>query len=216
MATTFSTPDLPDRPAYSPGEDEDEKLAALLAMAHAEIQDLTSRLAAGQITVAEWRAEMENILATYHRAAWVLGAGEEPDEDGLQRLAEYLAEELEYLAGFAKALADEPEGSAISERYRRRAEQYVFAMRGSYSRGATGAYDLPGYPGSRVQCGRNCLCSWRLDVLDAEAGDVDAYWLLGVADHCATCQARADGWRPFSIRGFEWAAGNAITPDMYA
>ncbi len=46
----------------------------------------------------------------------------------------------------------------------------------------------------------NCKCSWDIKVLDAEAGDYDATWVMHPAEHCQTCIERAAQWAPLQIR----------------
>lgn len=47
----------------------------------------------------------------------------------------------------------------------------------------------------------NCGCSWRIEVVDDEAGDYDAYWERSKDDSCATCLEREAQWSPVRIRG---------------
>lgn len=207
MANRFDTPDLEPRPAPAQAEGDDDDTFAIVNLAMQEIQRLTDRLATGAITVDEWDAGMQDIIATYHLTAWMLGAGtdEAPDEDTMAILSEAVAEQWEYLAGFVAALRDEPEGGPLSDRYRNRAEMYGDAIVASYWRGYGGAFRWPAYPGERSECRVYCRCSMRIDVLDLENGNADMYWSLGPAEqHCPQCPARAKDWQPFSIRGWEW------------
>lgn len=219
MASSFIPPagDLPAQNPLVQGENERDDVFALMSMALAEIRDVTDRLAAGLLTVDEWVALMTNILATYHLAGWVAGSGiDDPTDADLDYLAGFLADELGYLDGFYEALRAEPDGVQLPEKYRARADQYAMATQIALWVGLGGFFDWPAYPGQRSTCRRNCRCSMQFDFIDAALGDADMYWLLdSAAENCPECIARAAGWRPFSIRRFEWLP-NQITADMFA
>jgi hypothetical protein len=49
----------------------------------------------------------------------------------------------------------------------------------------------------------NDKCRWRIETVDAENGDYDAYWELSPVEHCQTCLERRAQWYPVQIRGGE-------------
>jgi len=56
-------------------------------------------------------------------------------------------------------------------------------------------FNLPAYPGDgSTQCLTNCKCEWRIEKL---AWGVDAYWMLGEAEHCDDCVERSNTWNPW-------------------
>lgn len=215
MATRFDTPDLEPRPDR---DEDDAPFADVVALALAEIQDATDRLATGAISVAEWDDTMRDILATYHLAAFMVGKEDGVlDDDDITAMAEATAEQLDYLDGFLEALEGEPDGSALADKYRRRAEMYGDAIGASYWRGHSRKYgiSLPFWPrDGKTVCLNACACQWSIKEVDAEAGDYDATWRLGATDHCDTCKERAK-LKPLRIRGGKYDRSQ-ITAGMYA
>lgn len=45
----------------------------------------------------------------------------------------------------------------------------------------------------------NDRCEWVIEPLNVEEGEYNAYWTLGVAEHCPTCLERAKDWNPLYI-----------------
>ncbi len=172
----------------------------LEAQVKAEIAQLMARLRAGSLTPAEWEAQMQVTLATYHQAAAMAGlkdAGIEPDE-----LTDALAEQYAYLKGFRQTVAEFSGDEAPWGAWEARAAMYGDAIGASFWRSYAGGWPLPAYPrDGTTQCLTHCRCEWRIDVLDQEAGDADAYWELSPVEHCQTCIERAAQWAPLRIRG---------------
>jgi hypothetical protein len=168
-----------------------------------EIDQLTARLEASEITAAIWQADFERLLARYHAASLMAGQGS-PDLEA--RSAEYLArlvgEQFEYLANFRMEIVDAAEWQAG---FATRAESYASAIQVPYWTGDVQFLPLPAMPGEGTTCLGNCRCSWRIDTLDQENGDYDCYWELGQVEthHCQICLERADGWNPIQIRNGE-------------
>lgn len=218
MAEFFVAPDeLSEQAPLEQGEDEQDEVFALASMAIGEIRALTDRLALGRIPTQVWADDMVDILVAYHLAAWIAGSGNsEPTDDDLERLADFIADEINFLAGFQAALEAEPEGIEIPQKYRTRGDLYGRATQVSYWSGIAFGFgiNLPFFPADRTLCGRNCNCRWVIETVNQATGDYDATWLLGISDHCPTCVARS-ALRPFQIRDGLWVPGQ-LTADMIA
>ena len=147
---------------------------------------------------ATWLRAMQAALVKAHTAAYLAGLGErsaggrvrawlsklvgvralpKADREALKQL---VAAQLDYLRGFAGALDGLSEAQIAA-----RAALYAGAVRGTYSRARYPK--LPFYPGEGTECKGQCKCSWQ------DHGDGSYTWVLGAAEHCATCQSRASG-----------------------
>lgn len=164
--------------------------------------DLThaaERLAAGQLSPAQWHNASLQALADYHTAAYVAGAAERLGVQAggtlispgrLSRaeradITRAVIGQAEYLNRFT----DQVEAGDLSNaQIRARAAQYAQSLRTTYSEAATFGADLPFQPGDGgTACGVHCQCSWQ-----QRSGAW--YWVLDpLADHCDDCRARADG-----------------------
>lgn len=60
-----------------------------------------------------------------------------------------------------------------------------------------GMPELPVYPGELSECLFNCRCSWSIVHLGGRSWDCT--WVLGSAEHCSQCIARASEFRPLRI-----------------
>lgn len=175
----------------------DNTLDALLS----DIEETNEQLASGAITVDEWQADIARSLVEHHSAAYMIGAGSAIlGAMALRTLGRVIGEQVGYLNKFA----DEIAANGWQPAYKNRAAMYGDAIAQSYWRGKTKGTPLPGYPADgNTACLSKCKCAWSLDVLDEAKGDIDAYWQLGQADHCAGCIERAMSWNPYRIRGGE-------------
>lgn len=116
-----------------------------------------------------------------------------------------LADQYRYLDG----MVDEMEAGNVSAgQVRRRVDMYFNSTREMYYRGLSrakgmGFGELPAYPGDgSTVCLTSCKCSWDIqEILDDNGAVIawEAYWRLGVADHCDDCTARASMWNPLTI-----------------
>lgn len=159
-------------------------------------------LAEGRITVQEWHDQTARIIAHQHVGALARGLGIGPSaitDEHTARLQPVLNNQLSHLARWRDQMIDAPDGE-ISQTDLSRIDQYGTATAISLRLGETIPWPLPAMPGEGSICRINCKCNWDIDVLDSAAGDANAYWRLGVAEHCDTCEARAVEWNPFRIR----------------
>lgn len=147
---------------------------------------------------APWLSAMQKALTTAHTAAYLAGLGERSvggkvrawlsklvglralpkvEREALKQL---VGAQLDYLRGFAGAL-----GGLSDAQIAARAALYAGAVRTSYNRARYPK--MPFYPGEGSECKAQCKCAWQ------ENGDGSYTWVLGAAEHCATCQSRAAG-----------------------
>ena len=139
---------------------------------------------------AAWLRAMQAALVKAHTAAFMAGQAERLGVNvstlkGLSRaerddIKQQVAAQLDYLRGFAGALDGLSDAQIAA-----RAALYAGAVRGTYSRARYPK--LPFYPGEGTECKGQCKCSWQ------DHGDGSYTWVLGAAEHCATCQSRASG-----------------------
>lgn len=178
-------------------------LQSLITQAELDIQQATESLRRRELTVEEWRTRIADIIFNFHTQAYRAGAraGERELTPGEQRLIELQAQEqVAYLTRFA----NEIEGSTEwQETWANRAGMYANSIGASYWNGRTRELPLPAQPmDGTTQCISNCKCKWRVEWLDQEKGDADAYWEWEpTAEHCQTCIERHQQWYPLHIRG---------------
>lgn len=174
-----------------------EELERLITSGVQSIAKATAALQAGEITVDEWRRQMETAINHAHYNAYELGAGESADDASVAQMVD---DQREYLAKFA---AEIKAADAWQPRWNSRAELYAQSAKASYWRGATAGLALPAWPGDGTsQCLGNCDCSWVIE--DLGGGSYNCTWKLGATEqHCQTCPERAADWAPYQIRGGE-------------
>jgi len=146
---------------------------------------------------AVWLRAMQAALVKAHTAAFMAGQAERLGVSvstlkGLSRaerntIKELVSAQIDYLRGFASALDGLSEAQIAA-----RAALYAGAVRTTYSR--TRFPRLPFYPGEGTECKGQCKCSWQ------DNGDGSYTWVLGAAEHCATCRGRAGG-SPYRVEG---------------
>lgn len=208
MANRFTEPEagLEPRPDLEQRDGEDDEIFALAEMAITEIRKATDSLASGDLSVEAWYDQMADILYAYHLAGWYVGAGTEddPTDEQMNRLAEVVAEQLDYLDNFRNDLLNE-EDESLAPTYRNRAEMYGRATVIGYWIGRSGFFNWPAYPGYRSTCLCYCRCQMEINIIDEEKGDADMTWKLGPAEeNCPECKARARDWKPFKTRDWKW------------
>ena len=144
---------------------------------------------------AEWQRQFERAIIEHHAAAYFAGQGTNTlTAKGDAELGLLLQTQLDYLAGFAEAVDALTPAQAAA-----RAALYAGPLRATYSRGQLALWDLPYHPGEGTPCRGNCQCRWDIVVEDLEELNAHATWVLGAAEHCDGCAARAA--RRYVIRG---------------
>lgn len=186
---------------------KDTKIPAALTQLYdllaQKVEDITGDLAHGDLTASTWADDMIDLLAEYYAAARMAGAGtEDLSDEALDELAHRVGVQADFLKDFEIEIQDSDEFMAG---WNARAEMYAAGIKTAYWDGATEMLPLPAMPAEGTQCLDNCLCAWRIETIDAEAGDYDCYWEWesGKVDHCQTCTERHEQWYPLEIRGFE-------------
>ena len=183
-------------------------LSKLLEAAKGDIRRATDDLKAQSITLDEWYARVKSILLDYHTKAYRTGlrAGTRALTPGEQNLIDlHVKAQLDYLDRFAEDIR----GTAgeWNNAFDGRAEMYAQSIGASYWDGRTKGLPLPAMPkDGTTQCLTNCKCKWRIEWLDEETGDADAYWVRDADDSCQTCVQRESDWNPFRIRAGRVAA----------
>ncbi len=151
-----------------------------------------------------WTEGFLEALAAGIIAAYMLGRGDtdgELSEEEIDQLQGYIEEQSQYLDGFAaSAGAISPAMGAA------RAAMYAAALTLPFWWGRTRYLDLPAYPGDgSSSCLTRCRCHWDIVPIDEDAGDYDCSWVLGFAEHCPECAARAVAWNPLQVRGWNYS-----------
>jgi len=137
--------------------------------------------------------DMRKAIATAHSAATYAAIKERTGimPKGLSRaerndLKARVAEQLKYYDRFAAQAGDMSDAAVAA-----RAQMYAGAVRGTYY-GARYP-SLTQVPGDgNTKCLTNCLCS-----LDER--DDGIYWILDGGEHCADCEAMAEG-SPYNVQ----------------
>lgn len=161
----------------------------LTTLALDALKAATGRLLRGGSSAA-WLRGMQAALVKAHTAAFMAGQAERLGVSvstlkGLSRaerddIKRQVAVQIDYLRGFASALDGLSDAQIAA-----RAAMYAGAVRTTYSRARHPR--LPFYPGEGSECLSQCRCSWQ------DNGDDSYTWVMGAAEHCATCQSRAGG-----------------------
>jgi hypothetical protein len=177
-------------------------LLNLFAIVKIEIDTATGQLERGEITVDQWRDEMEQIILRAALAAMMLGLDTEVlTAQAAQTVNEYVQGQQPYLDGFASDIESGISGG-WNGGWNIRAEMYGERTQELYWRGVTRFLRLPAYPGDCTsECMTSDRCMWILDWIDEANLDVDAYWIdMKDKGVCKTCVRRGIQWSPLRIR----------------
>jgi hypothetical protein len=174
-------------------------LHVLLEKLQNAVADLTAKLEAGDLEAQAWQNGMEQLLARYSLAAYMVGADTSAlTASDMETIALIVQMQLAFLDNFTLVIQSEAEFQAG---WNARAQQYAQHIIEPYWKGATRMLPLPAMPGDGTFC--QCHCKWDIQVVDEGAGDYDCFWKLGIVrtEHCQICEQRANDWAPLQIRG---------------
>lgn len=156
----------------------------IIASAAESIAALAQRVAAGQISSAQWYREMQIELkrnwATSYRAA----LGRAPTRAEQRWLQQEYNKHNVFVRGFRDDIAA---GNLSEVQIANRASMYADRLRGLYEAGGAAAEGmvLPFVPGSgSTACLTNCKCFLSYEEQD---GQKTAIWNLTPAEHCDDC-----------------------------
>ena len=166
------------------------------------VTTLANRLAAGDINLATWRAQMGIEVRALHTFAHANGAGGFANltPETIAAIEQKIAEQNTYLDRWVEQMSSQEHLS--DEQIAMRARMYGGSGNASFHAGMAtevGMPTLPQYPGDgNTRCRTNCRCHLEIETL--EPGNWDVYWRLGVAEHCPDCIDLAERWSPLRIR----------------
>jgi hypothetical protein len=160
--------------------------------------DIFGDLESGRLTVAAWLDLMREKIAEYHLASIMAGLDSEiVPERAWGGLVEQVNMQLGFLDNFTVEIQKADEFAAG---WKTRAESYAGAVKQPYWFGRTRLLPLPAMPAQGTTCGNNCKCRWRIDWLDQDKGDANAFWMRHADDSCQICLERESQWSPVKIR----------------
>lgn len=162
----------------------------------ARIDDLTSRMLNGGLSLDDWRLAMRAEIKTTTIAEYLLGRGgrNAMTQSDWGKIGAELRKQYRYLERFAAEIHN---GTLSDKEIAARARMYTAGANSSFGRGQASAWrvQLPAYPGDgSTQCKSYCRCSWVMSETDTE---IMASWTLGGSkEKCPDCQRRARTWDP--------------------
>lgn len=162
---------------------------------------LTSRLANGDITLAQWVRQTREDLKIVYLNQYALGRGgfRQMGQGDYGSVGGQLANQYAYLQDFAEEIA---RGGLTEGQIRARLRMYFESSTQAFERGKVVAFGLafdglPAYPGDgQSECLSNCRCGWELE---RDGSSVAAYWRLSRVEHCETCAQRGREWNPLRM-----------------
>jgi hypothetical protein len=169
-----------------------------------DVESLMNRLRDGEIDSVQWRKEMRRLLARYHQAAMMIGAGLPAVPPGGESIiAHHLnTGQYPYLDNFATLIQASPE---FNQAWYARAKLYSLSPKTSYWEGrvykVAGKFlPLPAMPAQGTQCHTNCGCAWEVQ-RGKERDTFICYWRRHKDDSCQTCIEREAQWSPLVVQG---------------
>jgi len=164
-----------------------------------EMDLLAGALSSGQLDVGAWETSMREAIKAEYIQQYLLGRGglENMTQQDWGSVGGMIADQYRYLDGFAVEVAA---GNLSEAQIAMRARMYINSANEAYWRAtqrAKGWPTLPAYPGDGTsECLTNCRCFWDVRAVEDYW---EATWLLGEAEHCATCLERAAMWNPLRL-----------------
>jgi hypothetical protein len=184
---------------------------------------LARRVASGELTPGEFRANMLNEIRHMVTTSAAAGAGGfgnlQPDD--IRRINDEVREQARYLDRWVAQLERQDVARRSEAQIIHRARMYGEvggklvhemidkAMHREWP-------ELPFYPKDRTLCKVGCKCGWKWRVIDAQNGDADVKWQMQPAEHCLTCLARSAACNPLKIRQWQIVNMPANMNDLIA
>jgi len=170
-----------------------------------EINLLVNRLVTGQITLQQYNQRMKYYAETTdtHQFVMMRGGHNVMTPVDYSRLNSIIQKHFDEIDSLSDRIGD---GNYSAGQIRVYSGSIINGTRESAEQGNASAYgvELPAYPtDGTTLCNKGCKCHWDLRQLPGD-GNVDAYWTLGIAEHCQTCKDRASLWSPLQIRGGQY------------
>jgi len=160
---------------------------------------LAEQVYTGEISIGAWEESMKQLIREVHAsvAAIAKGGWDEMSWSDWGRLGTPLREQYKYLHGFAQAILEKIDTISLNA-IKARAHLYGQGAAGSavlIQAGPVFESLLPYLPrDGSTECLMRCRCAWILEIIDNDKPTkkkvVEATWVLGVAEHCATCLDR--------------------------
>lgn len=166
---------------------------------------LAEQLAAGRITLSEWKTAMRDELRRYHLTNAIIGAGglALAGAGALLIAQSRTVAQIKFFNEWTNQIERGDFPIDAEARLRQRATLYAGAGQATLDEAmgnAMGIPRLPAYPrDGQTQCMNNCKCRWEYTKLPG-LGNWDCRWVMGVAEHCQHCPRRAQVWNPLQVR----------------
>ncbi len=208
----------PETEAQQRQQAAQEKIARYRQEFDRRVTELGKQLGDRKITPQEFRAQMLieirfNLITAAAAAAGSVGSLTPAD---LQRVDAKVREQTRYLDNWIAQIERQPQkewsGDALGVRARMYGGSAEALASETIDKNVHGEFpNLPFYPKQRTACRANCKCRWEWRNVDREKGNADVYWLLGRAEHCKQCIARAEAFSPLQIRNWNFVN---MPPDL--
>lgn len=178
------------------------KLDRIQQLYFIEVNRLADELAKGQISIEQWRFEMQAEIRITQTTARMAGKGTRRLSTADKAAIEgKVQEQYAYLDNWVRQLRKQEviNAQAVASR----ARMYGRATAHMFNEGYTASFGLPAMPaqpGVRTDCLSNCGCNWDIVMLDG-SGNADSFWRRHKLDSCKTCIRREREFNPLQIRG---------------
>lgn len=173
--------------------------AEFMTVQKTRMEGVTTVYNAGTIDIFTYEKQVKDILRQTYIDNYVMGKGGRNmmTQADWGSVGGMLKEQYRYMNPFLEQIA---RGELSQAQINARLKMYINSASEAFWRGFTSdiPLDLPAYPGDgSTACLVNCQCQWHIVPV---SGGYDAYWRLGVAEHCPDCVERARIWNPYRIR----------------
>jgi hypothetical protein len=163
-------------------------------------QELTEKLANGEITIQRWILRQREIVKQTFVDQYVMGKGGRNNmtQRDWGRVGNMLKDQYGYLQNFGQKIAD---GELSVAQIRNRSQMYISSSAQAFEKGKSASYGnftLPAHPADgQTVCGSNCKCQWLITEFDDRW---ECVWNINEsAENCPDCQDNARRWNPLVI-----------------